>query len=305
MYLFSSILQRVHMIAHTSFHQKFFFNLSFVTENQNPFVSYSNMQNFDEIQECPHCHTNKELKSDLQFLFSECCGYALCVSCTSQIFSKNTVLRCPNCNETVNKKKYSKNRLATQQFNNESHKRSTIHISCNLRRGDFKTLKEWNDYLELVEDIVYDLSHGNAQERKQAEEKLKDFKIKYADLIERNRNLETEENLMKSYKEEHGIKDEDDDSKMKGVNNNNPGNTASVHPVFTTRPPAVCIDRQDTPVIPSKLLKDTEKLQKRRQKAAGFMTMTASLREKSEVLSGLFHFPETRNTNDGNHINGK
>ena len=264
------------------------------------------MQNFDEIQECPHCHTNKELKSDLQFLFSECCGYALCESCTSQIFSKNTSLRCPNCNETVNKKKYSKNRLSTQQFQNEASKRTSIHKACNLRKNDFETLSKWNDYLEFVEDLVYDLSHGTGQERKAAEERLKKWKIKNHEKIERNRDLEYQEQMKASDEKENGLlnnknnnnKDNDGDISMNNnLNNNinNPGNTASIHPVFSHMLGAICIDRNDSPNIPNKLLKDAEKLKKRRQKAAGFINKTAQIREKSEVLSGLFLFPQLRN----------
>lgn len=253
------------------------------------------MQNFDEIQECPHCHTNKELKSDLTFLFSECCGYALCESCTTQIFSKNTSLRCPNCNETVNKKKYSKNRLSTQQFQHEGSKRETIHKSCNLRRDDFENLKQWNDYLEFVEDLVYDLSHGTGQERKAAEERFKIWRVKNADKIEKNKDIEMTESIKRAHELEYGKQnDNEDDIKMKdNVNHNN--NTASIHPVFSRAAPTNCIDKDKVnPIIPSKLLKDTEKLTKRRQKAGGFMTQIASLREKTEVLSGLFHFPQTR-----------
>eukprot|EP01084_Bolivina_argentea_P192368 330270_1 len=148
-------------------------------------------QNFDEIQECPHCQTNKELKADLQFLFSECCGYALCESCTSQVFSKNVTLRCPNCNEAVNKRKYSKNRLSTQQFQNEASKRTHIHQSCNLRLEDFNnSIIEWNHYLEFVEDLVYDLSHGTADQRKKAEQTFTEWKAKNRDLIAKNKRSE-------------------------------------------------------------------------------------------------------------------
>eukprot|EP00486_Rosalina_sp_Unknown_P013808 CAMPEP_0201597288 /NCGR_PEP_ID=MMETSP0190_2-20130828/193838_1 /ASSEMBLY_ACC=CAM_ASM_000263 /TAXON_ID=37353 /ORGANISM="Rosalina sp." /LENGTH=159 /DNA_ID=CAMNT_0048058217 /DNA_START=269 /DNA_END=748 /DNA_ORIENTATION=- len=159
----------------------------------------------------------------------------------------------------------------------------------------------------MVEDLVYDLSHGTGQERKAAEERFKKWRAENHEKIEKNKNLEYEESMKRAHEEEFGIDaDEDDDSKMKDMSNgmNNMGNTASIHPVFSHMVPSVCIDKDNVnPIIPSKLLKDTEKLKKRQQKAAGFMTQTATLREKTEVLSGLFHFPQTRNTN-GNH-NGK
>ena len=257
------------------------------------------MQNFDEIQECPHCHRNKELEPDLQFLFSECCGYALCESCTSQIFNKNTSLRCPNCNETVNKKKYSKNRLSTQQFQNEASRRTHIHQACNLREDDFDTKQEWNDYLEFVEDLVYDLSHGTAQERKAAEERFKKWRHKNQEKVEKNKNLEYEEQMRMAEEKLNGYdsynKDKDDNKTNQHQQNNQNGHkVVRHHPVFSHTMGAICIDRTDSPNIPNKLLKDPEKLEKRRQRAAGFTLKLANAREKSEIMSGIFLFPENR-----------
>eukprot|EP01083_Nonionella_stella_P197102 724857_1 len=236
-------------------------------------------QNFDEIQECPHCQTNKELKADLQFLFSECCGYALCESCTSQVFSKNATLRCPNCNEAVNKRKYSKNRLSTQQFQNEASKRTHIHQSCNLRLEDFNnSIIEWNHYLEFVEDLVYDLSHGTADQRKKAEQTFTEWKAKNRDLIAKNKDREFEENLMNINLNEHGNDNANTNSSTKQTNTNTNDalqNAPVQHPAH-----AICIDR-------------TESQQNKKRKNGN------STNTNSHVLQSLLNRPN-RTTNQYN-----
>ena len=240
---------------------------------------------FDEIRECPHCHTNKELNANLEFLFSECCGYALCQSCTSQIFSKNATLRCPNCNETVNKKKYSKNRLSTQQFQNEASKRTQIHQACNLIESDFESKREWNDYLEFVEDLVYDLSHGTGEQRKRAEQTFKEWRAKNNAKIEKNRDRILKEQ-MKAQNETYYDEQEDTDGDVQ-MQRSQIQQNVSIHPVFSHLPGAIVIDKE----IPKRTKDITEKMKKRIKRASGFTNRIADLRDKTELLSGLFEFP--------------
>ena len=250
------------------------------------------MQNFEEVEQCPHCHSHMDIKADITFLFSECCGYALCTPCVNYVFSKSETLKCPNCNETVNKRKYSKNRLSTQQFQNEASKRTQIHQACNLRRSDFKDNTEWNDYLEFVEDLVYDLAHGTADQRKRAEQTFKEWKFKNSSKIEKNKDLEYEEQMKIANNEGNADQDNDGDTEMAKSKQN-----VSVHPVFSHMTAAICIDRVDAPNVPSKI--SQEKLKKRRDKASGFTNKVSDLRDKSELISGLFFFhpPQSGNAN--------
>ena len=55
----------------------------------------------------------------------------------------------------------------------------------NLMEDDFGTLREYNDYLEHVEELIYKMT--NEIDIAQIEEETKAFQERHADTIERNR----------------------------------------------------------------------------------------------------------------------
>merc|ERR1712039_720033 len=161
--------------------------------------------------------------------------------------------------------KYSKNRLSTQQFQQEATKRTHIHQACNLIETDFESKKEWNDYLEFVEDLVYDLSHGSGDQRKKAEQTFKEWRRKNNSKIEKNRDRILKEQMKAQndsfYNEQGDENDEDVEMRRNQIQQN-----ASIHPVFSHLPGAIVIDKE----IPKKKKQITEKIRKRMSKAGGF-----------------------------------
>lgn len=65
--------------------------------------------------------------------------------------------------------------------------RKRVGAVFNRRQDEFETLLDWNNYLEMVEDVVFDIVEGGPKEKAAAEEKLKLY-------MEGNRR-EIEENL--------------------------------------------------------------------------------------------------------------
>lgn len=63
----------------------------------------------------------------------------------------------------------------------------------NRREEEFESLKDWNDYLESVEDLVFNLTEGTPQEKKEAEEALKNYREEHKRMIEANEKAEREE----------------------------------------------------------------------------------------------------------------
>lgn len=62
-----------------------------------------------------------------------------------------------------------------------------------MQEDNFGSLREYNDYLEHVEDIVHKLV--NEIDVEQVEEEIKHFKEVHADIIERNRKRLTADDV--------------------------------------------------------------------------------------------------------------
>lgn len=56
--------------------------------------------------------------------------------------------------------------LLFQQFTQEVNLRKSYASTFNQTRQDFDTDEEYNDYLEMVQDIFFDLVHGTPEENK-------------------------------------------------------------------------------------------------------------------------------------------
>lgn len=56
----------------------------------------------------------------------------------------------------------------------------------NATEEDFEDQKTWYDHLEFLEDIVYMSVHGTAEEVKEADKRLKEYKKKNLHIFKRN-----------------------------------------------------------------------------------------------------------------------
>ncbi len=63
----------------------------------------------------------------------------------------------------------------------------------NRRQDEFETLLDWNNYLEEVEGLVFDIVEGSPKTRAQAEEKLRQYKEGNEAEIEENRRVALDE----------------------------------------------------------------------------------------------------------------
>jgi CDK-activating kinase assembly factor MAT1 len=74
--------------------------------------------------------------------------------------------------------------------------------SFNRREDDFNTLYDYNNYLNEVEDITYDLINGSASKAEAAEKKLGAYAQSHRQEIARNALLAKEENASRKSREE-------------------------------------------------------------------------------------------------------
>jgi hypothetical protein len=90
-------------------------------------------------------------------------------------------------------------------FDDEQRARRDVVRNIKNRRRDtvidgepaFATDDEYNDYLEGVEDTLYKLVHGNAEEDKEEQAQLEAFKLEHRDEIARNKAREDDEEKMR------------------------------------------------------------------------------------------------------------
>ena len=71
--------------------------------------------------------------------------------------------------------------------------RKRVGAIFNRRQDEFETLLDWNNYLEEVEGLIFDLVEGSREEKVKAEERLKRYKESNMGDIEDNRKAGLEE----------------------------------------------------------------------------------------------------------------
>ena len=120
---------------------------------------------------CPVCKSDKYLNPNLKFLVNECYHKLYfnasnidvltnsCETCIDRIFTLGPA-PCPHCGKILRKAKFRKQTFEDTLVEREVDIRQRIYRSFNKRREDFKSLRAYNDYLEEVEDIIFNLVNG-------------------------------------------------------------------------------------------------------------------------------------------------
>ncbi|KAK6347253.1 TFIIH/NER complex subunit [Orbilia brochopaga] len=113
----------------------------------------------DEI--CPVCKSSRYLNPNMRFLVNPECYHKMCESCVDRIFSQGPS-QCPvvGCDKILRKQKFRKQTFEDIQVEREVDVRKRIAKTFNKRQEDFPSLKEFNDYLEEVETVTFNLING-------------------------------------------------------------------------------------------------------------------------------------------------
>jgi len=140
----------------------------------------------DEISQCPECFTSKAVMPNLILRFSSCCGRTLCSDCIEALFKKVKSVACKECNAAIQRTSWQEENLELQRYRTESKLRiSRINTTFILSRDDFTSRKEYDDYLELVQDIVCGLMSTDKDEANEAEKRMKSWREDNKIAIER------------------------------------------------------------------------------------------------------------------------
>ena len=143
---------------------------------------------------CPVCKSNRYLNPSLQFLINPECYHKMCSTCVDRIYTSGPAsCPMPYCGKTLRKKGFHKAFFADLKVEREVDIRKRVGGVFNRRQEDFETLMDWNNYLEEVEGLVFELVEGSVEVRRQAEERLRKYKEGNERDIEANRRVGMEE----------------------------------------------------------------------------------------------------------------
>ncbi|XP_021378012.1 CDK-activating kinase assembly factor MAT1-like [Mizuhopecten yessoensis] len=108
---------------------------------------------------CPRCKTTKYRNPSLKLLVN-ICGHSLCESCVDLLFIKGSGA-CPECGTALRRNNFRLQLFEDSYIEKEVEIRKKLSKDFNKKEEDFDTLNGFNDYLEMVETIVFNLTNND------------------------------------------------------------------------------------------------------------------------------------------------
>lgn len=138
---------------------------------------------------CPVCKTIRYLNKDMEFLINQECYHPMCSNCVNRLFNDGPN-QCPyaGCHKTLRRKGFRTAFFGDLGVEREVDIRRRVAAVFNRAEDDFETLRDYNDYLQMVEDLTFDLVGGDEARRRAAESTLQQWEAEHRADIERNRN---------------------------------------------------------------------------------------------------------------------
>ncbi|MCJ1354812.1 MAG: TFIIH/NER complex subunit [Icmadophila ericetorum] len=149
------------------------------------------------LEICPVCKSSRYLNPKMRFLVNPECYHKMCESCVDRIFSQGPA-PCPvaGCARTLRKAKFRKQTFDDIKVEREVDIRRRIAAVFNRREEEFTDLLSYNNYLEEVETLTFNLIEGIDVPATEA--KLRAYAEQNARTITRNKNISTQEHTSAS-----------------------------------------------------------------------------------------------------------
>jgi CDK-activating kinase assembly factor MAT1 len=87
------------------------------------------------------------------------CGHTLCEGCVELLFLKGSG-SCPECNVPLRRSNFRVQLFEDPAVEKEVDIRKRVLRDFNKKEDDFDTIDEYNNYLEEIEEIIYNLMHN-------------------------------------------------------------------------------------------------------------------------------------------------
>ncbi|KAJ2834076.1 TFIIH/NER complex subunit [Coemansia furcata] len=133
---------------------------------------------------CPQCKSERYLNRPMKLLVGPC-YHKMCEQCVTQRFDAGPA-PCPVCERILRKAEFYQQIFEDLTVENEVRIRKRMAMTFNRRQEDFKQLKDYNDYLEMVEDITLKLLYDDDTD--EAEYMIERYRRENTSIIERNQS---------------------------------------------------------------------------------------------------------------------
>ncbi|XP_006632387.2 CDK-activating kinase assembly factor MAT1 [Lepisosteus oculatus] len=134
-------------------------------------------------QGCPRCRTTKYRNPSLKLMVNVC-GHTLCESCVEMLFVRGSG-NCQECDTPLRKSNFRVQFFEDPAVDKEVEIRKKVLKIYNKREQDFPSLHEYNDYLEQVEEIIYNLTNNVDVET--TNQMIEQYKRENKDVIQKNK----------------------------------------------------------------------------------------------------------------------
>ncbi|XP_072314455.1 CDK-activating kinase assembly factor MAT1 [Eucyclogobius newberryi] len=134
-------------------------------------------------QGCPRCKTTKYRNPSLKLMVNVC-GHTLCENCVEMLFVRGSG-SCVQCDTPLRKSNFRVQLFEDPAVDKEVEIRKKVLKLYNKRDFDFPSLREYNDYLEQIEDIVFNLTNNIDVEN--TKQRMEQYQRENRDVIQRNK----------------------------------------------------------------------------------------------------------------------
>lgn len=136
------------------------------------------------IRSCPKCKSSDYNNRYFKLKINEC-GHSLCENCVESLFVRQSG-PCPVCGRNLKKSAYWDQIFDDPLIEKQTYFRKRLQKVFNLKRENFETLRQFNDYLETFETYVFNLTYDlDVEETKR---KIERFQNEHEELIAKNKN---------------------------------------------------------------------------------------------------------------------
>lgn len=152
---------------------------------------------------CPICKSSRYLNPDMKFLVNPQCYHKMCESCVDRLFAYGPVT-CPHngCEKILRKNKFKTQIFEDVAVEKEVDVRQRVMSVMNKREDEFDTLDEYNAYLEKIEDSIFTLLSGTADEKEALTKEIEAYEKEHKAEIIANNKLRDEEDKYEQQKED-------------------------------------------------------------------------------------------------------
>ncbi|KAM3719233.1 CDK-activating kinase [Dirofilaria immitis] len=219
---------------------------------------------------CPKCKAKEYGGRTMLMMINEC-GHPLCRNCVENLFARNSG-PCPQCGKILWRKGFWEQIFDDPMVEKENYIRKKLGKVYNLKRMDFPTLHDFNNYLERIETIVMNLTYNINVEETEAE--INRFKAENNELIEKNKRKLDEDQMwvLQMLEEEQkrkrrAVESAEDEEELSGKVISSNKSKAIIDELRESDLPAeVILDRQRKRQIEAALAEKEEAARRRKSK---------------------------------------